>query len=95
MPTISHHEQSSKEEITYPLDFSPQLFDGDTVDSCACTHTPPSGGAATVSPTVVNGIVYVPVPDSLVVGVHLFSCVATTSNANNSPEILLVITVPR
>jgi len=95
MATHVQLKQSSLEEIVYPLDFSPQMLTGDTVSSCAATHTPPSGSPLSISPTVVSGIVYVPIPDSLVLGVHEFSCVATTSNANNSPEILLIITVTR
>lgn len=95
MATNVQLAQSTEEEIVYPLDFSPQLLEGDSVTGSTVTHTPPSGDALTVTPTLVSGIVYVPIPAGLVLGVHKFSCVATTSNAENSPEILLIITVMR
>lgn len=95
MATYSHEIQSSVEELVYVLDYSPQLLSGDSVSSCAVTHTPPSGDAVSVTASVVSGYVYVPIPSGLVVGIHKFSCIATTTNANNSPEIMLVITVDR
>ena len=87
-------EQSSLEEQVYPIDYSPALLTAVTVTSVACTHTLPNGSTASdVTATVVTPIAYVKVPSGLAVGTHYVSCVATTSNADLSPEVRLVVRV--
>jgi hypothetical protein len=93
MAKDSNHKQSSLEELIYPIDFTNALLTGVTVSSATITHTPPSGSDATITTSVVTPIVYVKVPTGLVVGTHTVSVVATTSNADLSPEVRLVITV--
>lgn len=95
MSTNVQLEQSTLEEKVYPLDFAPALLEGLTVSSATVVHVPPSGSPLTISATVVGGVVYVPIPKGLSIGVHQFSVVANTSNTDHSPEILLIITVMR
>lgn len=85
--------QSSYEEKIYPIDWTNSLLTGVTVTSVAITHVPPSGSALTITGTTTTPYSYIPVPSGLVTGVHFFHCVATTSNANLSPEVLLRIKV--
>jgi len=95
MSTVVQLEQSSREEKIFPLNYAPGLLAGVTVSSVAVLHTPPSGGVLIVTPSVVGDVAYVPIPKGLAIGVNKFSCVATTSNSELSPEILLIITVMR
>lgn len=86
-------KQSTREGLIYPVDFTNALLTGVTVTDATITHTPPSGAAATISKQVTTPIVYVKVPKGLAVGRHVVSVVATTSDADLSPEVRLLITV--
>lgn len=93
MAKDSQQTQSSLEERIYPIDWTDALLTGVTVSSVTITHTPPSGADATITSTISSPISYIKVPSGLVVGVHYVSVVATTSNADLSPEVRLVIRV--
>jgi hypothetical protein len=93
MAIDSQQKQSSLEERIYPIDWTPALLDGVTVSSVTISHTPPSGNDATITGTVTTPISYIKVPSGLAVGVHTVSVVATTSNADLSPEVRLIIRV--
>jgi hypothetical protein len=98
MATEFQLEQSSAEDVTYPLDFLPQLLDGVSLtgNGAVVTHVPPGiGTPVTVTPSLLDDVVYVPIPADLDEGVHEFSCVAITTNAAVKPEILLIVTVMR
>jgi hypothetical protein len=95
MSTEVQLEQSSAEERVYPLDFEPALLEGVTLTGVDVTHVPPSGAPLVISGTVIGNIGYVPLPTGLVLGVHLFSVIGLTTNADHSPEILLIVTVLR
>jgi len=97
MTTVIQLEHSRAEGLTQYLDFTPQLASSETLigQGCVVTHTPPSGTPVVVTPNLVGTLVRVPIPDDLVLGVHRFSCVATTTDVQNTPEILLIITVLR
>jgi len=93
---VSSITQSTKEKRQWDFDFNNDLPTGATVSSAVATHTPPSGNALT--PTVgspVAGVVPVTldfVSQSVALGQHQLSCVATFSNAEKS-EILLYFRV--
>jgi len=93
MAIDSAQKQSSLEERVYPIDWTPALLTGVTVTSVTITHTPPSGADASITTTTATPISYIKVPSGLVVGEHLVSCVATTSDSALSPEVRLIITV--
>jgi hypothetical protein len=93
MAIDSQQKQSSLEERIYPIDWTPALLDGVTVSSVTISHTPPSGNDATITSTIATPISYIKVPSGLAVGVHTVSVVATTSNADLSPEVRLIIRV--
>ena len=84
---------SSKEEWIQPVDYSLSLLTGVTVSSVACTHTPPSGNAATITATVTDNIGYIKIPSGLALGTHFIDCVATTSNPDHSPVVRLIVRV--
>jgi hypothetical protein len=86
-------KQTSREERIYPIDFTNALLSGVTVSSVTITHTPPYGAVATIGNTISSPIAYVKVPTGLVVGLHTVSVVATTSNTDLSPEVILKIKV--
>lgn len=89
-----HDTQSSLEEKPYPIDWTDALPSGVTVSSLAATHTPPSGAAVTLTHDLTLAPITTSyVPSGLVVGVHTFSVVATTSNTKVSPEVRLIIRV--
>jgi hypothetical protein len=94
----SVQKQTSLEERIYPIDFSPALLSGVTLTSVAFTHTVPSGSTSTsmstgMGSTVTTPIAYVKMPSGLPVGRNFVNVVATTSNADLSPEVRLVIQV--
>lgn len=93
MAKDSQQTQSSLEERIYPIDWTDALLSGVTVSSVAITHTPPSGADASIMSTISSPISYIKVPSGLAVGMHTVSVVATTSNADLSPEVRLVIRV--
>lgn len=88
-------EQSSLEKKVYPLQFA--LLSGVTLTDVTLTHTPPSGAAVSVS---LDGAISSPnanvaVPEGLVKGQHVVSCLAVTDDAKFAPEIVLLIVVTR
>lgn len=93
MAKTSQQTQTSREELIYPIDFTNALLTGVTVTDATITHTPPSGSAATIGKTVQTPIVYVKVPKGLAVGLNTVSVVATTSDPDLSPEVILKISV--
>lgn len=93
MAKDSYQTQSSLEERVYPIDWTDALLSGVTVSSVTVTHTPPSGADATITNSVSSPISYIKVSTGLVTGIHYVSVVATTSNADLSPEVRLVIRV--
>lgn len=87
-------EQSSREEKEYCINWTRRLPTGVTVTSITATHTPPSGSA--VTPTndySLAPVTYTYMPAGLIKGDHTLSVIATTSNANISPEVVFVIKV--
>lgn len=87
-------EQSSREEKEYCINWTQRLPTGVTVTSIAATHTPPTGSA--VTPTndySAAPVTYTYMPAGLATGDHYLSVVATTSNANISPEVRFLIKV--
>lgn len=81
------------EERIYPIDWTDALLSGVTVSGVTIVHTPPSGDDANITSTTTSPISYVKVPSGLVVGAHTVSVIATTSNADLSPEVRLIINV--
>ena len=86
-------KQSSLAEGVYPIDFTDALLDGVTVSSVTVTHVPPYGATATIGNSVTSPIAYIKVPTGLALGVHYVNVVATTSNADLSPVVRLVVKV--
>lgn len=87
-------EQSSHEEKEYYIDWTRRLPAGVTLVSVAATHVPPSGNA--VTPTndySAPPVSWTYMPSGLVTGTHHLHIVATTSNANISPEVEFIISV--
>lgn len=87
-------EQSSHEEKEYYIDWTRRLPAGVTLVSIAATHVPPSGSA--VTPTndySAPPATYTYMPAGLATGTHYLHIVATTSNANISPEVVFIIRV--
>lgn len=97
MSRIYEVDLSSLEAKKVPLTFN--LPSGVTLSSVTLTHTPPAGeSAVSLTGTVVSasaGTALAELPKGFVEGHHLVSCVATTSDDDFSPEILLVVTVER
>jgi hypothetical protein len=97
MPRDAQLQQSSQESKIYPIDYGPALLEGVILVSVEVTHTPPGDGTAItgLTPSIDGSIAYVTIPDGMDLGVNKFSCVATTSETELSPEVMLIITVLR
>ena len=87
--------QSSKEKLIYPIDWTRALLTDVTLVDVTIVHTPPTGDAVTFGKQLIGLISYVKAPEGLVVGTHQVSVVASTSNSDLCPEVLLVIVVDR
>jgi bacteriorhodopsin len=97
MPRDAQLQQSSAESKIYPIDFGTALLEGVILVSVEVTHFPPGTETALTGLTAsIDGtIAYVTIPAGLDLGVNKFSCVATTSETELSPEVMLIITVIR
>lgn len=96
MATQVNVEQSSKEELIYPIEWEQALLDGVTISSLSFEHIPPSGGVVVPGQQIIlPSLSYVKMPAGLVIGTHTLSVVVTTSNEDLSPEVFMVIVVDR
>lgn len=93
MPATYNVKQSSVEAKKYPLTYN--LLDGVTLSSVTATHTLPDESTEALTAPIESGQAYVEVPTGLDLGTHYVSCIANTTDADFSPEILLIIEVKR
>lgn len=86
--------QSSREEKIYPLDFSPALLEGVTLENIVFTYTTDNADddPPNLDSLISGNMAYIKV-SNLSVGFHRIGCLATTSDEDLSPEIELLITV--
>ena len=88
--------QSSLEELVFPIDWEKSMLPGVTVSDITITYIGPETGAPTFGKEVVSDyITYVNSPSGLSVATHYVSVVATTTDADLSPEVYLIIVVDR
>lgn len=95
MAKTVHITGDSAEELIVPIDWTDALLTSVTVSSVAVTHYPPYGAAASPTATVTTPQSFTKIPAGLVVGVHEFKNVATTSNSDLSPVVLIVVRVDK
>ena len=93
MTTVSdtfYEKQKLADDVDYVTDFSDWLQAGVTVSTATGTHTPPSGGADTITPTVATPNVTARLGPLSVTGVHYLDVVATMSNGEKKAVRYLI-----
>lgn len=88
--------QSSREEKVYPLDFSPSLLSGVTIQDTDLSYSGdnPDDDQPIIDSTIDGNMVYLSVSNLAVsINPHRVRCIAVTDNEDLSPEIELLITV--